>query len=135
MAFTPIRRDSGVSRPYLTASSTTITKNQALVFSSGYVTPATSSAWEVFLVANKWIVTPSATHYELQCTNTYAWNVEFEALTSITPVQATHCGNKYDLTDWNTVNLSFSTNAVFLVTSIKDATNKIVRWYFVKKAT
>jgi len=135
MVFTPMRRDGGATRQYLTASSTTITKYQALVFSSGYVTPATSSAAECFLVANEAITTAGAAHTAIKCLNTNAACISFEAKTNITPVQATHCGNKYDLTDGNTVNLSFSTNSVFLVTYIKSAADKLVGGFFVKKAT
>lgn len=90
MVFQPMRRDSGATRQYLTAASTTITKNQALVFSSGYVTPAVASSPEVFIVSNEAITTASATHTAIKCLNTNAANIAFEAKTNITPVQATH---------------------------------------------
>jgi hypothetical protein len=135
MVFQPMRRDSGATRQYLTAASTTITKQQALVFASGYVTPALATSPEVFVVSNEAITTAAATHKAIKCLNTNAANISFEVLTNITPVQATHVGNKYDLIDGKSINLSFSTYAVFLVTHIKDVANKIVGGFFVKKAT
>ena len=43
MAFLESKHSSGKDREFLTASSTTIAKGDALVFSSGYLTPATAS--------------------------------------------------------------------------------------------
>ena len=43
MAFIENKHSSGKDREFLTASSTTIAKGDALVFSSGYLTPATAS--------------------------------------------------------------------------------------------
>ena len=43
MAFLESKHSSGKDREFLTAASTTIGKGDALVFSSGYLTPATAS--------------------------------------------------------------------------------------------
>ena len=43
MAFIERIQSSGKSRVFLTASSTTIAKGDALVFSSGYLTPAAAT--------------------------------------------------------------------------------------------
>lgn len=134
MSFTALRRDSGVSRSFLTALNTTITKGQALTFASGYVTPATSSTAEVLMVASQAVTTGASVHLPIQVKFGYAGNTEFVALTGTTPTVA-NVGVKYDLSDGNTVNLALSTNSVFLVTGIQNATSKLVTGYFVKKVS
>lgn len=61
-------------------------------------------------------------------------DIEFEALTATTPVQATHVGNDYDFSDKNTLDLTATTDKVFHIDSIKDATNKIVKGRFNRPA-
>lgn len=87
MTFIPIQRDSGATRTYLTALNQTFVKGQALVFSSGYVTPATSSAAEVFLTANEAIATSATVHQSIKCLNSYAANITYLVGTVTQPVQ------------------------------------------------
>lgn len=130
--FKPIRYDEGKLVTLLTASSTTITKGDALVFSSGYVQRATSAATEVRFVAMENVTTGAGEHKEILCL--YVDGVEFEADTAGATSQAL-AGTKIDLSDHATLNEGATTNKVFYVTGIVGAaSNKKVRGYFVMKA-
>jgi hypothetical protein len=135
MVFIPLQRDSGATRTYLTALSQTFVKWQALVFSSGYVTPATSSAAEVFLTANEAVTLSASVHQPIKCLNSYAANITYTVGCATQPVQSTHCGNKYDLSTGLLLDLTGTTHKVFLVEEIVDTVNYIVKWHFVKKPT
>lgn len=67
MAFLESKHSSGKDREFLTASSTTIAKWDALVFSSGYVTPAasTDTAANPIVIASEDVVTGSGEHKKI----------------------------------------------------------------------
>lgn len=67
MAFLESKHSSGKSREFLTASSTTIAKGDALVFSSGYLTPAaaTDTAANPIVIANEDVATGSGEHKKI----------------------------------------------------------------------
>lgn len=69
MAFIENKHSSGKSRVFLTASSTTIAKGDALVFSSGYVTPAqaTDTSACPIVIAEEDVTTASGAHEEIKC--------------------------------------------------------------------
>jgi hypothetical protein len=69
MAFLENKHSSGKSRTFLTASSTTIKKGDALTITSGYVTPVTASvtANSPIVIAEKDVTTASGEHLELEC--------------------------------------------------------------------
>ena len=64
MAFLESKHSSGKDREFLTASSTTIAKGDALVFSSGYLTPATASNYtaEPVVIASEDVATGADAH-------------------------------------------------------------------------
>lgn len=67
MAFIESKHTSGKDREFLTASSTTIAKGDALVFSSGYLTPAAAtdtSACPV-VIASEDVTTASGAHEKI----------------------------------------------------------------------
>ena len=68
MAFIERIQSSGKSRTFLTASSTTIAKGDALVFSSGYLTPATATDTSAcpIVIAEEAVVTASGAHEEIK---------------------------------------------------------------------
>lgn len=68
MAFIERIQSSGKSRTFLTASSTTIAKGDALVFSSGYLTPATASNTSdvPVVIAEESVTTASGAHEEIK---------------------------------------------------------------------
>lgn len=68
MAFIERIQSSGKSRTFLTASSTTIAKGDALVFDSGYLTPATASNTSdvPVVIAEEAVTTASGAHEEIK---------------------------------------------------------------------
>jgi hypothetical protein len=128
---TPLRYDSGKITTVKsgTALNTTIVKYDALDWSSGYLTPATSGTTEVRFIAMEDIVTGAVTHLDIQvlCVD----GVEFECdCTDATAV--TQRGTYVDLTDHDTLNNGASSTDVFYVTEMIGATtDKKVRGYFV----
>jgi len=68
MAFIERIQSSGKSRVFLTASSTTIAKGDALVFSSGYLTPATATDTSAcpIVIAEEDVTTASGAHEEIK---------------------------------------------------------------------
>ena len=67
MAFIENKHSSGKDREFLTASSTTIAKGDALVFSSGYLTPATASDTSAnpIVIASEDVTTASGDHKKI----------------------------------------------------------------------
>lgn len=67
MAFLENKHSSGKDREFLTASSTTIVKGDALVFSSGYLTPAaaTDTAANPIVIASEDVTTASGEHKKI----------------------------------------------------------------------
>ena len=67
MAFLESKHSSGKDREFLTASSTTIAKGDALVFSSGYLTPATASDYtsKPVVIASEDVSTASGDHKKI----------------------------------------------------------------------
>lgn len=67
MAFVENKQSSGKDREFLTASSTTIAKGDALVFSSGYLTPATASdtSSKPVVIASEDVTTGADEHKKL----------------------------------------------------------------------
>ena len=70
MAFVLNKHSSGKSREFLTASSTTIAKGDALVISSGYVTPAaaTDTTPALVAIADEDVTTASGAHNKILAT-------------------------------------------------------------------
>jgi len=68
MAFIERIQSSGKSRTFLTASSTTIAKGDALVFASGYLTPATATDTSAnpIVIAEEAVTTASGAHEEIK---------------------------------------------------------------------
>lgn len=134
MAFRPTRFDSGKVQRLPLAANTTVTKHQLLKFSSGYLIDAAAGDDEVGFVALE-ALTAGATDGASDCDVLPIDEVtEFEALTATTPVQATHVGNSYDLSDLNTLDLTATTDKVFRISRIVNATNKLVSGNFNKPA-
>jgi len=130
VGFEPIQYDSGKVDTLLTVADTTITKGDALDFSSGYMQRATSSTTEVVYVALEDVTTAAGAHEEIECVRTRG--VKFRNVCNSTVTQA-KVGYKADLTDHDTANEAASTNDVFLITKVEDATNKIIQGEFVQQ--
>ena len=133
MAFKPRKFDSGKVLRLPLASSAGVTKHQLVKFSSGYITDAAAGDAEVEYLALETVTDATASDGGtsvdvLPIDDT----MEFEMLCSTTPVQATHVGNDYDISDANTVDLGNHVDNVVHVDRIKDATNKLVIGRFIK---
>ena len=133
MAFQPIKFDSGkvVRLPLLASAG--VTKHQLVKFSSGYITDAAAGDNEVEYLALEAVTDATAVSGStfVDCLPIDGDTV-FRALVSTTPVQATHVGNDYDISDANTVDLGNTMDKVFHVDRIVDATNLIVEGRFNK---
>ena len=111
-----------------TASSTTITKFDALDWSSGYLQRATSGATIVRYVAMEDVTTAAGEHEDIQVL--YVDGVEFECDTAGNTSAALR-GTFLDLTDHDTINQAASNTNVFYCTEIIGAAaDKKVRGYF-----
>lgn len=122
----PKRYDSGKLDTLLTASSTTITKGDALDFASGYVQRATSASTVVQCIAMEDKVTTSGHESILVL---WVKGVDIEGETAGTATQAL-VGTYIDLTDHDTLNQAASTTNVFLVKQVISASK--VRGEFVQ---
>jgi hypothetical protein len=129
--FKPLRYDSGklITVVNGTASSTTITKGDALGWASGYLQRATSATTEVRLVAMEDKVTAAGAHSDLLCI--IVDGVMFEADQAGNSAVADR-GTYFDLTDHDTLNDDASTTDVFyIVDTVGAAADKKVVGYFV----
>lgn len=132
MAFRPKKFDSGKVKLLPLAASTTVTKHQLLKFSSGYLIDAASGDNEVEFIALE-TVTAAATDGATSCqVLPIDGSIEVEALCGATPVQATHVGTVVDLDSELQLNLSGTTDKIFVIEKIVSATDKLVEGRFNK---
>ena len=128
--FTPLQYDSGKITTVKsgTASSTTITKYDALDWSSGYLQRATSGTTEVRYIAMEDVTTGAGAHEDIQILPTFGVRFECDS-TGNTSVAIR--GTYVDLTDHDHLDLTASTTDVFYVEDYKGATtDKKVVGYF-----
>lgn len=128
MAFIPLTDFEGKQMELPATNATTFYKNKLVKFSSGYLTNAAAADDVVGFLCLEDVVTTATG--QLIKVLPIDMGMRFQALTGTTPVQATHCGNYYDLTDDATIDLTGTTDKVFQVEKIVDATNKLVEGRF-----
>lgn len=135
MAWTPVKFDSGkVIRLPVTAS-TTLTKFNLAKMSSGYLVAGASGDNEVEYLCLETVTDATGVAGSTMCDVVPLDDVmQLDVLCSTTPVQATHVGNDYDVSTAAVLDLGATTDKVFHVDSIVDATNKIVRGRFNRPA-
>lgn len=135
MSFKPKRFDRGKLERVPLASGVTATKWSLLKTSSGYFTNAAGADNTVEVIARETVTDATSSDGGTWCDVIIIDDeMEIDATCSATPVQATHVGNNYDLTDAATVNLAGTTDLVFYIRKIMDSTNKIVRGNFNRHA-
>lgn len=134
MAFTPIKHDEGRVESLPMGSSVTLTKFSLCKMSSGYLAAAAAGDNEVEYVALETKTNSGAAGAAEALVLPISDDIVFEALCGTTPVQATHVGNDYDLGAAASLDLTATTDKVFHVDKVVDATNKIVRGRFNKPA-
>lgn len=113
-----------------TTSATAFTKHDAVKFSSGYLVAAASGDNQVDYISLETKTSASGNGNDLLKVYRVDPSVVIWATTSITPVQATHVGNRYDISAAGTIDLAATTDKIFLIDRIIDATNKIVEGRF-----
>ncbi len=137
MSFIPIRFDSGKTlKGLLLGAGVTATKHKLLKYSAGYLVNAQSGDDETVYLALETVsnAAGAAGAAEVDCLPIDE-TVQFEALCSTTPVQATHVGNDYNVSDDATVDLANAADdKVFHIDAIVDASGCIVRGRFNRPA-
>lgn len=134
MAFVPKKFDSGKVLSLPVKASEAVVKHTHTKFASGYLANGAAGDNEAEYIALE-TITGGASDGTVKCMVLPIDDVtEFEALTATTPVQATHVGTSVDFTDATKLDLTATTDKVFHIDSIKNATDKIVRGHFNKPA-
>ena len=132
--FTPKKYDSGkVLRLPVTASEA-LTKYSHCKMASGYVSAGAAGDNEAEYIALETVTGGASSGLVMVDVLPCDDEVQFEALTTITPVQATHVGNDYDFSTAAVLDLGATTDKVFHIDSIVSAADKLVRGHFNKPA-
>lgn len=134
MSFVPKKRHEGKILELPMGSSVTLTKGSHCKMSSGYLAAGAAGDNEVEYIAMETKTNSGAAGAANALVLKVDDEIEFEALTATTPVQATHVGNDYDFSDAATLDLTATTDKVFHIDSIRSATDKIVVGHFNKPA-
>jgi hypothetical protein len=95
---------------------------------------AVATKWGLMKMSSGYLVAGAAADDEVEYVIPIDETMIIDAHCGTTPVQATHVGNNYDIASVSTVDLTGTTDKVFHIDSIIDATNKIVRGRFNKPA-
>jgi hypothetical protein len=130
MPFIPVKEEEGKIVELLTTSATSFTKGNGVKFASGYAVEAASGDNQVDYIALETKTSASGNGNDTIKVLRVDPSVVIQATTSITPVQATHVGNRYDISAAGTIDLAATTDKIFLIDRIIDATNKIVEGRF-----
>ena len=131
MAFIPLNNDGGKTTSLLTTSATAYTKHTGIKFTSGYAASAASGDATVDYIALETKTSATGDGLDTLLVMRVDPSVRILATTGTTPVQATHCGNKYDISAAGTIDLTATTDKCFLLEKIVSATDKTVEGYFV----
>jgi hypothetical protein len=135
MAFVPRNYDRGRVRSLPLTASATVTKHQHCYMSSGYLAAGSGGENEAEYIALETKTDATAVDGStLADVLPISDDIEFDALCQDTPVQATHVGNDYDFQSAAQLDLDATTDKVFHIDSIVNASDKIVRGHFNKPA-
>jgi len=135
MSFIPRFKFDGMVRRLPVYTAITIAKYELVKMSSGYLTNGASGDDEVEYVAIEAVDNASGDSGAKFCdVIPIADNQIWDATVSATPVQATHVGNDYDISSKTTIDVGNTTDKVFHIDEIINATDKIVRGRFNKPA-
>lgn len=133
--FTPIKYDSGIVKHLPLGASAVAKRFGHVKYSSGYLVEGVAGDDEVQYISLETTTDATgvagSTFIDVIPVNEV---IDWIALTDITPVQATHVGTDVDFSDDLTLALGATTDKVFHVDSIFDATNKLVKGRFNKPA-
>lgn len=115
MAFIPLNEEEGKVVSLPAAASTTFTKYDGVKFASGYASDTATGDAFVDYIALETKTTGAGDGAEtIRCLKVDP-SVRIKATLSTTFVQATHAGNRYDITGAGTIDLAATTDKVFLL--------------------
>lgn len=117
MAFIPLNEDEGKIVSLLTTSATSFTKHNGVKFTSGYAVEAASGDATVDYIALETKTSATGNGADtIKCLKVDP-SVRIKATLSTTFVQATHAGNRYDISAAGTIDLAATTDKCFLLES------------------
>ena len=135
MSFIPKKYDSGKVQRLPLGASAVATKWGHMKMSSGYLVAGAAGDNEAEYIALETVTDSTAVAGSTMCDVIPVDDVmEFHANTATTPVQATHVGNDYDFSTSLVLDLTATTDKVFHIDAIVNATDKVVRGRFNKPA-
>lgn len=115
MAFTPLIKEEGKIVSLLTTSATSFTKGNGVKFASGYAVEAASGDASIEYVALETKTSATGNGADtIRCIKVDP-SIRFRVTLSTTFVQATHAGNKYDISAAGTIDLGATTDKCFLL--------------------
>ena len=132
--FKPVKFDSGKVKSLKMGSAAVATKFGHMKMSGGYLVAGAAGDNEaeyIGLETKTAVATDGATLCDVLPIDEV---VQIYATCATTPVQATHVGNDYDFSTDLLLDLTATTDKVFHIDSIVDATDKIVSGHFNKPA-
>ena len=134
MSFTPLKYDEGKVLELPMGSSATVTRYSHCKMSAGYLAAGAAGDNEAEYIALETKTNSGSAGAAYALVLPVDEEIQFEALCQDTPVQATHVGNDYDFQSAAQLDLDATTDKVFHVDSIKNATDKLVIGRFNKPA-
>ena len=115
MAFTPLKKEEGKEVFLLTTSATSYTKGNGIKYSSGYVVEAASGDASIDYVALETKTSATGNGLDtLKCIKVDP-SIRFKVTLSTTFIQASHAGNRYDISAAGTIDLAATTDKAFLL--------------------
>ena len=133
--FKPLNYERGKVLRLPMTGSAGFTKYQLVKMSSGYLADAAGGDSEVEYIALETVTDATTNDAGTYCdVIPVAGDMRIEALCVTTPVQASHVGNDYDLAGVSTLDLTATTDKVFRIDEIKNASDKLVIGRFNKPA-
>lgn len=122
MSFIPKQVDEGKVVRLPATSATAYTKHDGVKFTSGYLAATASGDASVDLVSLETVTSATGNGSTfIKCLRVDP-SMVFHATCSTTLVQATHVGNRYDISAAGTVDLGATTDKVFLIERIVSST-------------
>lgn len=115
MAFIPLNKEEGKVVRLLTTSATAYTKGNGVKFTSGYAAEAASGDASIDYVALETKTSATGNGADSILCLRVDPSMRFQVTLSTTFVQATHAGNKYDISAAGTIDLAATTDKCFLL--------------------
>ena len=132
MSFIVQNREEGKTVSLPATSATAFTKNNGVKFTSGYLAASASGDASVDFVSMETKTSATGDGTDNILCYRIDPSVVVHATTGTTPVQATHVGNRYDISAAGTIDLTATADKIFLVERIINATDKIVEGRFMQ---